>query len=284
MSHRSKAAQINQKTRPQEPSSAPFGRHDIPLEEKTHRVQALFAEVAERYDLMNDIMSLGGHRLWKSRLLATLDIKSDEWLLDLAGGTGDVACAAARRQRRAETQKALDKAPGADRGEALPEGHIVVADLTPQMVAKGAARALDLGLAAQISWLAADAETLPLRSNSFDCCTLSFGLRNMTRPDTALREVWRVLRPGGRLLCLEFSQPPAALWNTITRRARAYLLPRLGQIVAGNPEAYRYLSESITRFPAAPDLARLLASAGFAAVDYRLFSGGVTALHRGWKP
>jgi demethylmenaquinone methyltransferase/2-methoxy-6-polyprenyl-1,4-benzoquinol methylase len=244
-----------------------FGYQDVEPQDKSRLVGAMFARVAGRYDLMNDLMSGGVHRLWKAAMIDWLAPRPGMRLLDVAGGTGDIAF------------RILDRL--ARRGAAAPR--IIVCDVNASMLEVGRDRALDANRLAAIEWLCADAEALPLPDRSVDAYTIAFGIRNVTRIDRALAEARRVLAPGGRFLCLEFAtMPPSAL-----RRAYdAYsftVLPWLGERVAGDRAAYRYLVESIRRFPDQATFARLIAAAGLERVRYRDLSGGIAALHSAWR-
>ena len=238
---------------PHDPLGETFGRHTVSPEERRSRVRATFRAVAPRYDLMNDLMSLGIHRLWKRRLVGLAVARTGERALDLAGGTGDVALALARAGAR-----------------------VTVADPSTEMMAVGRRRA---GGAA-IDWVEAEAEALPFAEASFDLVTVAFGIRNVTRMDAALAEIRRVLRPDGRFLCLEFSTPRpwlAPAYGIWSRTA----IPLLGTLVSGKIEAYRYLVESIGRFPDQARFAALVEEAGFASVDWRDLSFGIAAIHAG---
>jgi len=222
-------------------------------------VRGVFTSVARRYDLMNDLMSGGVHRCWKDRMVRQLDPRPGETVLDVAGGTGDIAFRIRDRM-------------GA-------RGEVVVCDLTRSMVEVGRDRAIDSGRTTGLSWTCGDAQRLPVRAASVDAYTIAFGLRNVTDVDAALAEAARVLRPGGRLLCLEFSR---VVWPSLQQLYDAYshaVLPRLGEAVAGDRESYAYLVESIRRFPDQPALARRMTDAGLARVGWRNFSGGIVALH-----
>ncbi len=252
--------------RPSGPTTTHFGFDSVPVDEKGRRVRAVFESVATRYDLMNDLMSGGIHRLWKADFLAAVAPRPGERLLDVAGGTGDIALGL------------LAAAGGAASGAG-----VTVVDLTAEMLAAGRDRALDQGIVAGIDWIVGDAERLPIADRSVDVYTIAFGLRNVTRVAAALAEAHRVLRPGGRFYCLEFSHvvlPPLA-W--VYDLYSFNVLPQLGQLVAGNRDAYRYLVESIRRFPAQRDLARLIEGAGLERVRYRNLSGGIAAIHSAWR-
>jgi demethylmenaquinone methyltransferase / 2-methoxy-6-polyprenyl-1,4-benzoquinol methylase len=238
-----------------------FGFEDVTATEKTARVHGVFTSVASRYDLMNDLMSGGVHRLWKAAMIDWLAPWPGMRTLDVAGGTGDIAF------------RILRRAPGAE---------VTVLDLTEAMLAAGRARAERTGLGERLSWVAGDAEALPFPSGRFDAYTIAFGIRNVAAIEAALAEARRVLRPGGRFLALEFSRIP----NEALRRAYdAYsfnAIPALGAVVAGDRASYRYLVESIRRFPDQDAFADMIARAGFEQVRYRNLSMGIAALHSGW--
>jgi demethylmenaquinone methyltransferase/2-methoxy-6-polyprenyl-1,4-benzoquinol methylase len=237
-----------------------FGFEQIPEEDKAHRVAAVFDQVAGRYDLMNDLMSLGLHRFWKAFAVALARVRPGEQVLDIATGTGDLARALARR--------------------AGPSGRVVMTDINGAMLAQGRARTNDAGLL--LPAVQCDAESLPFPDASFDCVTVGFGLRNMTHKDVALREMARVLRRGGRLFVLEFSKVRKALaplYDLYSFR----VLPWLGARVAGDAAAYRYLAESIRRHPDQAALAGMLQQAGFADVEVFNLAAGVVAVHRGLR-
>jgi demethylmenaquinone methyltransferase/2-methoxy-6-polyprenyl-1,4-benzoquinol methylase len=219
--------------------------------------------VATRYDLMNDLMSGGVHRLWKQAMLDLLHPRRGWTLVDLAGGTGDIAFGF------------LERVKG--------EGRAIVCDLTPAMVAVGRDRAVDRGLLAGVDWIAGDAQAIPLKDGTADAVTMAFGLRNVTDIDAVLREARRILRPGARFLCLEFSRCTVPGVDRLYDLYSFNVLPQLGRIVAGDAESYRYLVESIRRFPPQEELAKRFASAGFARVNWRNLSGGIAALHWGWR-
>jgi len=238
-------------------NTASFGYREVPAEEKAGLVQNLFTQVAGRYDLMNDLMSLGIHRLWKAEMIEWLRLKPGSSVVDVAGGTGDIARAAL--------------AAGA--------GSVVVVDLTPAMLAEGRARSIDRGSLAGIDWIAGDAEALPLPDRAFDVYTVAFGLRNVTHLDRALGEARRVLKPGGRFVALEFAPRAAAGLNDLYETYSFSVLPWLGEKVAGDREAYLYLAESIRRFPDPEALARMIRQAGFGGHRHRSLSCGIAQLH-----
>ena len=237
-----------------------FGYQQLPEADKARRVAAVFDSVAARYDLMNDLMSAGLHRLWKRALIERSAVRPGERVLDLAGGTGDLARLFAARV-------------GA-------QGAVVLADINRSMLAVGRDRLLDAGRVLPL--VQCDAEALPFPSASFDCAAIAFGLRNVTRKERALAEMARVLAPGGRLLVLEFSR----VWKPLAPVYDAYsfgVLPRLGQLVAGDGASYRYLAESIRVHPDQDTLKRMLEDAGLEQVDYLNLAAGVVALHRGFR-
>ena len=237
-----------------------FGYQKIPEEEKSRRVAGVFDSVATRYDLMNDLMSAGLHRLWKRFAVAQSFVTAGARVLDVAGGTGDLARLFAERVG--------------------PRGEVVLTDINSNMLAAGRDRLLDAGRLIPI--VRCDGERLPFASDRFDCVSIAFGLRNMTRKTAALAEMRRVLRPGGRLLVLEFSR----VWSPLAPLYDSYsfqILPRLGKLVAGDADAYRYLAESIRMHPGQEDLKQTMEQAGLERVDYFNLAAGVVALHRGYK-
>jgi len=241
--------------------STHFGFQEVDESAKTGLVRGVFDSVAGRYDLMNDLMSGGVHRLWKSSLIDTLRPRADMDLLDVACGTGDIA------------QRFLDAGGG----------HVTVCDINESMVRAGRDRAIDRGTLRGLDWLIADAEALPLPDASVGAYTIAFGLRNVTHIDRALADARRVLRPGGRFLCLEFSHVSLPWLDAIYDRYSFSVLPTLGSVVAGDRDAYRYLAESIRRFPPQDKLIDMLAEAGFEMATYRNLSGGIAAIHSGWR-
>ena len=238
-----------------------FGFRTVREEEKSSLVRDVFDSVASRYDLMNDLMSLGIHRLWKTALIDWLHPRSNMTLLDVGGGTGDIAFR-------------FKEAGG---------GPVVVCDINTEMLGVGRNRAIDRNIKGEIEWVCGDAESLPFPDRSMDAYTIAFCLRNVTRIDAALRDARRVLRPGGRFICLEFSQVVLPLFRQVYDEYSFRVLPQLGQIVAGNREAYQYLVESIRKFPPQDELAGRMKAAGFELVAYRNLSGGIAALHSGWR-
>ena len=245
-----------------------FGARRVPEEEKAPLVRAVFDSVAPRYDLMNDLMSGGIHRFWKAQLVAWLKPRPGQVLLDVAGGTGDVALGAL--PRLVVQQAAL-----------VPS--IVVCDTSEGMLEIGRARALDQGILEGIEWICADAERLPVADRSVDLYTIAFGLRNVTRIDAALAEARRTLKPGGRFVCLEFTPEITPLLQPVYDLYSFHIVPWLGQMVTGNWEAYTYLVESIRRFPRQSELCEMIARAGLDQVKFRNLTGGVAALHSAWR-
>jgi demethylmenaquinone methyltransferase/2-methoxy-6-polyprenyl-1,4-benzoquinol methylase len=237
-----------------------FGYQQVAEQEKAERVAAVFDSVAARYDLMNDLMSGGLHRLWKRFLVAASGVRTGECVLDVAGGTGDLA-------------RLFARCVG-------PRGRVTLTDINGAMLARGRDRLLDAGIMSPAA--RCDAERLPFSGSSFDCVCVGFGLRNMTHKQTALAEMRRVLRPGGRLLVLEFSHP----WKPFAPLYDAYsfqVLPRLGRLVANDADSYRYLAESIRVHPDQEQLKRMMEEAGFERVEYFNLAAGVVALHRGYR-
>jgi len=243
-------------------STVPFGFKDVGPEEKPALVKDIFSSVAHRYDLMNDLMSFRVHRLWKDEFVAWLNPQPGMSVLDVAGGTGDIAARIDHRVR-------------AKGGEAM----ITVCDASLPMIEQGLTR----GDGENLLWLCGDAERLPVASSSHDAYTIAFGIRNATHLDRVLAEAYRVLKPGGRFLCLEFSKVDVPGLDRLYDLYSFSVLPRLGEIVAGDGAAYRYLAESIRRFPGKRIFAAAIAREGFGQVKYRNLSGGIAAMHSGWK-
>lgn len=239
-----------------------FGARSVPEDEKAGLVHEVFTSVASRYDLMNDLMSAGIHRIWKDAMMDWLAPRSGQRLLDVAGGTGDVAF------------RFLKRAPGSS---------AVVCDMTESMLREGRKRAEAAQLDDALDWVVGDAMALPFEDNSFDVFTNSFGTRNVTRIADALSEAFRVLRPGGRIMVLEFSQLPNPALQWAYDRYSYNVIPPLGQAITGDRDSYQYLVESIRRFPDQETFAQMLREAGFEQVKYRNLSMGIVALHSGWK-
>ena len=243
--------------------TADFGYRRVGAGEKAGMVRGVFDSVASRYDLMNDLMSGGVHRLWKAALIERLNPRPGEVFLDVAGGTGDIA------------QRILHRAG--------PTARVILSDINEAMLNQGRDRAIDANILNGIEYLVGDAENLPVASGSVDAYTIAFGLRNVTHIAAALREARRVLRPGGRFFCLEFSHVAAAPLRAAYDLYSFNVLPMLGQIVAGDRESYQYLVESIRRFPPQEELATMMREAGLEQVRWRDFTFGVAALHSGWR-
>ena len=241
--------------------TVPFGLRDVDPAEKATLVAGVFDSVASRYDLMNDLMSGGVQRLWKRAMVAALEPKAGARILDLAGGTGDIAA-------RILDRHAVD---------------VTVCDLTPAMLVEGRRRAWDQGRIDAPRWVCGSGDALPFPDRRFDACTIAFGLRNFAKIEPGLAEIARVLRPGGRFLCLEFSPevaaPLAPLYDAFSDR----VIPALGKIVAADQGSYTYLVESIRRFPAPDALSAMMVEAGFAGIRARKLSGGIVALHSAWR-
>jgi len=240
-----------------------FGAQEVDPAEKARRVGEVFARVAGRYDLMNDLMSVGIHRLWKDALVDWLAPRPGARVLDLAGGTGDIAL------------RILERTNG--------RAQVVLADVNPAMLAVGRDRAIDGGWLGAVEVVCADAERLPFADRSFDAVTIAFGIRNVTHIDRALAEIFRVLKTGGRFLCLEFSRFLVRPLGPLYDAWSFTVVPLLGRLVAGDEESYRYLVESIRRFPDQETFARAIGRAGFARVRWRNLSGGIAALHSAWR-
>lgn len=240
-----------------------FGYEQVDVAEKAGRVAEVFHSVADRYDLMNDLMSMGIHRLWKRFTIARTGLRPGQRALDLAGGTGDLAAKMARRVGS--------------------EGEIVLADINASMLEHGRERLVNAGLAGNIQYVQADAEQLPFPDDHFDCITIAFGLRNVTQKERALASMFRVLKPGGRLLILEFSKPTAPGLAPVYDLYSFKVLPLIGRVVAQDADSYRYLAESIRMHPDQETLKGMLEDAGLERCEYFNLSGGIVALHRGYK-
>ena len=240
-----------------------FGYREVPVEDKTGLVRGVFDSVASRYDLMNDLMSAGVHRLWKRHFVATSAVRPGDHVLDLASGTGDIARLMSARVGAA--------------------GRVVMSDINAAMLDVGRTRMIDQGIVGNVRYALANAESLPFADRQFDLVTIAFGLRNVTDQPAALAEMRRVLRPGGRVAILEFSRVG---FEPLRRAYDAYsftALPLLGKLVTNDADSYRYLAESIRKHPSQTELAELMAAAGFQRVGYRNLSGGVVAIHRGQR-
>ncbi|EWH01444.1 bifunctional demethylmenaquinone methyltransferase/2-methoxy-6-polyprenyl-1,4-benzoquinol methylase UbiE [Halomonas sp. BC04] len=240
-----------------------FGYKEVPVDEKASRVADVFHSVAARYDVMNDLMSFGIHRLWKRLTIERSGVRPGHSVLDIAGGTGDLTLKFSRMVG--------------------PRGRVVLADINESMLRVGRDKLLDNGVGGNVEYVQANAECLPFPDNTFDCITIAFGLRNVTDKQAALRSMTRALKPGGRVLVLEFSKPVNPLLSRAYDEYSFRLLPRMGQMVAGDADSYRYLAESIRMHPDQQTLQEMMETAGLERVEYTNLTGGIVALHRGIK-
>ena len=245
-----------------EENTTHFGFETVPEGEKAGRVQGVFNSVASKYDVMNDVMSMGIHRIWKDAMMDWLAPRPGQKLLDVAGGTGDISF---RFLKRAG------------------EGHSTVFDLTAPMLEEGRKRAEAEQMADSLDWVTGDAMALPFADNTFDVYTISFGIRNVTRPQEALNEAFRVLKPGGRLMVLEFSQLPNPAMQWAYDRYSFNVIPEMGKLIVDDRDSYQYLVESIRNFPDQETFLGMVKKAGFSNAKYRNLSMGIAALHSGWK-
>lgn len=252
-----------QQNSPDTSAKTDFGFTEVPLTEKAQRVRAVFDSVANKYDLMNDLMSAGAHRWWKRFTLSQTGLRPGQTALDVAGGTGDLALGMAQ--------------------QVGPTGLVIHTDINAAMLSNGRDRLLDKGNANNVHWSLANAERLPFADHRFDCVTIGFGLRNVTDKNQALRSMFRVLKPGGQLLVLEFSHPTAPGLKPVYDWYSFNILPKLGKAVANDAASYRYLAESIRRFPDQASLLKMMSDAGFEQCSHHNLSGGIVALHRGYK-
>ncbi|MEO0442579.1 MAG: bifunctional demethylmenaquinone methyltransferase/2-methoxy-6-polyprenyl-1,4-benzoquinol methylase UbiE [Pseudomonadota bacterium] len=240
-----------------------FGYQEVPLEEKAERVAGVFHSVAQKYDLMNDLMSGGIHRLWKRFTIEVSAVRPGYKVLDIAGGTGDLAYHFARLVGK--------------------QGQVILSDINSSMLNVGRDRLLDRGVDNNVHYAQLDAQYLPFADNTFDCVTISFGLRNVTDKDLALQSMHRILKPGGCLLVLEFSKPQSRLLEKAYDQYSFKLLPFIGKLVTKDPDSYRYLAESIRMHPDQETLKTMMNTAGFADIQYYNMTGGIVALHKGVK-
>lgn len=241
-----------------------FGYKTVNVEEKAGKVAEVFHSVADNYDLMNDLMSLGIHRLWKQVAIEMSGVRSGHSVLDIAGGTGDLAAKFSRLVG--------------------PEGSVVLADINQSMLQRGRDKLIDRGINSNVRFTQADAQCLPFPDNTFNLITIAFGLRNVTDKAMALRSMQRVLAPGGRLLVLEFSKPNNALFSKLYDSYSFNVLPKLGKLFANDADSYQYLAESIRMHPDQQTLLSMMDEAGFANTDFQNLTGGIVAVHRGIKP
>lgn len=239
-----------------------FGFETVREAEKAGRVQGVFNSVASKYDVMNDVMSMGIHRVWKDAMMDWLAPRPGQRLLDVAGGTGDISFRFLKRAGH---------------------GHATVLDLTEPMLVEGRQRAEADQMADSLNWVVGDAMALPFEDNTFDVYTISFGIRNVTRPQEALNEAYRVLKPGGRLMVLEFSQLPNDGLQKLYDLYSFNVIPRMGKLIANDYDSYQYLVESIRKFPDQETFLNMVRTAGFENAKYRNLSMGIAALHSGWK-
>ncbi|MCA1768174.1 MAG: bifunctional demethylmenaquinone methyltransferase/2-methoxy-6-polyprenyl-1,4-benzoquinol methylase UbiE, partial [Idiomarina sp.] len=243
--------------------SIDFGYKKVARNQKKNLVADVFQSVAAKYDVMNDLMSFGIHRLWKRYTIDCSGVRRGMKVLDIAGGTGDLT---AQFSRRVGT-----------------EGEVVLADINDAMLKVGRDKLRDSGVIGNVRYVQADAEELPFDDNTFDVITIAFGLRNVTDKDKALRSMLRVLKPGGRVLILEFSKPVSTTLNQVYDFYSFNILPKMGQVVANDADSYQYLAESIRMHPDQETLKAMMNAAGYEKVDYQNMTGGVVALHRGYK-
>lgn len=240
-----------------------FGFKQVDKDKKENLVADVFSSVASNYDVMNDVMSFGVHRLWKKIAVGHTSLKKGQSALDVAGGTGDLTVY-------------LSKQVG-------PTGKVVISDINPDMLEQGRRRLIDKGIAGNVSFVEANAEDLPFEDNTFDCITIAFGLRNVTNKDKALESMYRVLKPGGRLLVLEFSKPILPGLNKVYDFYSFNILPVMGKVIAKDADSYQYLAESIRMHPDQATLKTMMENAGFERCSYHNMSGGIVALHKGFK-
>ncbi|KAA8592519.1 2-methoxy-6-polyprenyl-1,4-benzoquinol methylase, mitochondrial [Etheostoma spectabile] len=277
--------------------STHFGFETVPETEKAERVYKVFKNVAQKYDTMNDVMSLGIHRLWKDMLLHVMHPQPGAQLLDVAGGTGDISFrfleyvhSQQERQKRrmarsVQTPSSQDISNNysTEHEDTPQESRAVVCDINKEMLNVGRKRADSMGISAGLSWVVGNAEELPFDDDQFDIYTIAFGIRNVTHIDQALQEALRVLKPGGRFMCLEFSKVTNPVLARMYDTYSFQMIPVLGEVIAGDWKSYQYLVESIRKFPEQEEFKHMIEDAGFYCVKYHNFTGGVVALHSGFK-
>ncbi|MCJ8747112.1 hypothetical protein PDJAM_G00149620 [Pangasius djambal] len=279
-----------------EGKSVHFGFETVTEEEKAERVYKVFESVAQKYDVMNDAMSLGIHRLWKDALLRVMNPQPGLRLLDTAGGTGDISFrflnyTRSVRERQLRQRARANQTPSwqdisssyGTEGAELPESRAVVCDINKEMLKMGKERAENAGITTGLSWVVGDAEELPFDDDQFDIYTIAFGIRNVTHIEQALQEALRVLKPGGRFMCLEFSKVSNPLLSRLYDAYSFQMIPVLGEVIAGDWKSYQYLVESIRKFPDQETFKEMIEDAGFIRVQYTNLSGGIVALHSGFK-
>jgi demethylmenaquinone methyltransferase / 2-methoxy-6-polyprenyl-1,4-benzoquinol methylase len=251
-------------------STTHFGFQDVEEAEKQSLVRGVFDSVAEKYDIMNDVMSGGLHRLWKNDFISDLRPTPNMHLLDVAGGTGDIAFR-------------FLKAAGGRTSDGDSPAKVTICDINHNMLKAGRNRALDQGIFDPIDWVTGNAEMLPMPDRSVDAYTIAFGIRNVTHIDVALKEAYRVLKPGGRFMCLEFSKVDLPLLKQIYDVYSFKIIPHFGEMVTGDKDSYQYLVESIRKFPSQEKFKKMIEEAGFKKTSYRNLSGGIVAIHSGWR-
>lgn len=249
---------------PTDKDTTHFGYREVPVDEKADHVADVFHSVAGKYDVMNDLLSMGVHRIWKRFTIEVSGVRAGNQVLDVAGGTGDLT-------------RYFSRLVG-------PTGKVILSDINSSMLNMGRDRLIDQGYTDNVEYVQANAECLPFADNSFDCITIAFGLRNVTDKDAALRSLTRVLKPGGRLLVLEFSKPRNPLLSKVYDAYSFNILPKLGKLVANDSESYQYLAESIRMHPDQETLKSMMEEAGLRQCSYHNMTGGIVALHRGVKP
>ena len=250
-------------TNSSEKKTTHFGFAEVPIQEKAQRVADVFYSVASKYDIMNDLMSFGLHRLWKRFTIAQSGVRAGQTVLDIAGGTGDLT---------REFAKLTSK-----------NGFVVLADINEKMLQHGRERLIDQGIVGNVGYVQADAEALPFPDNYFDCITIAFGLRNVTHKDAALRSMYRVVKPGGKVLVLEFSKPILPLLKSLYDTYSFKIIPKLGQWVSGDAASYQYLVESIRMHPDQETLRTMMQECEFEDIEIHNLTGGIVALHKGFK-